>query len=180
VTWPTRAGIATATALAVWLAGYAIGRTHAPPAEVTTKTVEKLVYQDRVEYRDRVTVQAAKTQVIRRVIRVTVAPDGTTTRDVTVDKATNASQSAQAIAQGVQASSLAQSHAETVTVVQRAPWKLGLLLGMNAGAVTGADRRWWAGGTGSHGFVWGSRLGLAVVKKQGETPDIGIVGEVEW
>lgn len=180
MTWPARAGIATAAALVVWLTGYAVGRGHARPAEVRTVTVDKLVYQDRVEYRDRVAVQAARAQVIRRVIRVTVAPDGTTTRDVTVDKATNASQSAQADVQGAQASSLAQSHVESVTTVLRAPWQLGTMLGLNADGVIGADRRWSVGGFATHSFIRSSRLGLGVVKKQGEKPDILVVGEVEW
>jgi len=180
VTWPARAGIATAAAAAVWLGGYAYGRGRRPPAEITTKTVDRVVYQDRIEYRDRVEVQQARAQIIRRVIHVTVAPDGTTTRDVTVDKATNATQNVQASAQGTQATSVAQSHETVVRVVQRAPWQLGLLGGVNADAVIGADRRWWAGGFGSHSFVWGSRLGLAVMKKQGEGTDVGIVGEVEF
>jgi hypothetical protein len=178
VTWRTWAIIDAASgALGFW-AG--LTWRHPAPAELTAKTVDRVVYKDRIEYRNRVEVQQARAQIIRRVIHVTVAPDGTTTRDVTIDKATNASQTATVTAQGTQAVTVAQSHETVVRVVQRAPWQLGGMGGVNAGAVIGADRRWWAGGFGSHSFVWGSRLGLAVMKKQGEGTDVGIVAEVEF
>lgn len=176
--WAVVVGPSVITAIFGWLAHGCLASP--PPAEVRTVTVDKLVYQDRVEYRDRVEVQAARAQVIRRVIRVTVAPDGTTTRDVTVDKATNASQSSQADAQGQRTKSLAESRVVSSTTVLRAPWQLGAMVGLNADAVTGADRRWSVGGFTTHSFIRSSRLGLGVVKKQGERPDILVVGEVEW
>ncbi len=178
MTWPARAGIATGAALLLWLTGYAVGRGRRPPAEVTTKTVDKVEWRDRIEYRDRVTVQTAKAQVIRRVIRVTVAPDGTTTRDVTVDKATNASQSAQGEAQGQRTNSLAESRAVSSTTVLREPWLLGVMGGVNASAILGAERKWWLGGSMTRSFLGPFRLGLAVVKVQDQPMFVGVAVEV--
>jgi hypothetical protein len=179
VTWPARAGIAAAAALAVWLAGFVQGRGRRPPAEVVTKTVDKVVYQDRVEYRDRVEVKASRAQVIRRVIHVTVAPDGTTTRDVTIDKATNASQSAQAEAQGQRTKSLAESHEVSSTTVLGPRWGLGVMGGLNAAGLVGADRRWWLGGSMTHSFLGPLRWGGVLVKVKGQPMYVGVVLEVQ-
>jgi hypothetical protein len=178
VTWPARAGIAAAAALAVWLAGFVQGRGRRPPAEVVTKTVDKVVYQDRVEYRDRVEVKASRAQVIRRVIHVTVAPDGTTTRDVTIDKATNASQSAQVEAQGQRTKSLAESHEVSSTTVLAPRWRFGVMGGVNAAAALGAERKWWLGGSTTHAFIGRSSLGGVFVKAQDQPTFVGVVVEV--
>jgi hypothetical protein len=185
VTWPARIGVTAGAALAVWVTGFVQGRRGrgelACPAvaQAQAKTDDRSQADAKAEHHEQAAMVASRAKHTHRVRKLAIAPDGTKNCDETLDTYTDDRQAASVSAQGTQASSLAQSHAAIVTVVQRAPWQLGLLAGVNASAVTGADRRWWLGATATHAFLGPLRWGL-VVKRQDGSTDVGIVGEVEF
>lgn len=179
MTWRT-GGIIAITA-ALWWGGFGVGRLSkaTPPAEV--KAVEVVKYQDRVEYRDRTVTVAEKAQVIRRVVRVVVTPDGTKTREVVTDSATNERQAAAASSSGARATA-AERVTEVVTIAApRASWALSVLGGLNAAAALGAERRFWVGAALTHRFIGPLRLGVVAIERPGNGGlDVGAMVGVEF
>jgi hypothetical protein len=183
VTWPTRAGIATATALAVWLAGFVQGRRGraaqvCPAAAVEAKDATAAKAEDHAASSAQVAATASRAKWTRRVRKLAIAPDGTKGCEETLDTFTDARQAAQAIAQDTRTKSLAESRVVSSTVVLREPWTFAAMGGLNAAALVGADRRWWIGGSTTHSFIGRSRLGLAVVKVQDQPMFVGVKVEV--
>ena len=171
-----------AAILAIPLAAFAAGRLSkgTPPAEV--RSAEAVDQQAKAkasatqtsgagsEQRQAVTAQHAQRK--RRVARTTTAPDGTKTREVTTDTESYDLVVAELERREWQAfvlrleearASFLATRRQTVTITPPArSWALSLMGGLNAGAVTGGDRRWWVGAAATHAFVGPLRWGVAV------------------
>jgi hypothetical protein len=184
VTWPARAGIATATALVVWLAGFVQGRRGraaqvCPAAAVQAKDAMAAKAEDHAASSAQVAATASRAKWTRRVRKVAIAPDGTKGCEETLDTFTDARQAAQAAAQDTRTKTLAESRVVSSVTVYRAAWRLGAMGGVNLDAIRGAERKWWLGGSMTWPLLWSFRAGPALVKTQDRPMQVGVVVEVE-
>jgi hypothetical protein len=168
--------IAAIAAGVLALAGFATGRAskRTPPAEVRTVEKTRTEWKDREVEKVRTVTVAGKDRIIRRVVTVVEKPDGTKTTTATTDDATTERQTSSALTEATREASATQVTERVVHVVQRSPWAVSLLTGVNAGVVAGHAPVTFVGVEASRTVLGPLRLGVVVVKQTGLPVQVGV------